>query len=205
MIEFYKIMYYNERHNCMLFVDENNDTYFDRCCNEFLYRHNLMNIHQDSKVIMLNDKLSDPKGNYVYDLSIYKWLEMGASVDLLQRFPYIILYAGGFTNSSFNLWDEGDIKIIQPTSIVNGQNENKIAKFLLSEDQINTLMDDKMMPNNVFDLLLWKYIHFPNSIGIDDIDDSMIMPLLNDNKYSWDTFFYVPIMIFIINEILNMK
>ena len=205
MISLYKDMYYNRKHNCMLF-EHDGETYFDRCGNEFLYRNGLMNVTHDTNVVMLNDKLDDPNSKYIYNLSIYKWLEMGASPTLIQRFPYMLLEASGFHNSSFNLWGDGHIKIIQPTMIVNGQNINPLMNFTFSSEQINMFMDSNNPPiGNQFNLLLWKFIYFNDTISLDDISDAVIMPLINSAKYEWDTFFFVPIVIYIINTILNMK
>lgn len=206
MIELYRAMYYNERHNCFLFFDrKNGQQYFDMCGNEFIAKHSLMNIENSNDMVILHDKIRDIQLPQFYANSIYSWLEIGAPPRLLRKFHYILNYAEGYPESSFNLWGEGDIQVMQPISIE--QADINFREFSFFDDtQFQALLDDQVEPiSSEYERLLWKYIHKGDTLTFADVSLLSADPLISGAKYCKETFLLTPIMIFIIRKVLRMN
>lgn len=204
MIESYKAMFYNPRHNCFLYRDSKSGlVYFDTCGNEFMAKHNIMNPKNSAKVISLHDKLRDPDMAFYYNNSIYNWLELGAPERLLWKFMYRLNFAEGYPESSFARWDESDIQVIIPLSIQQTGINSKYSYF--DEQQYQAFLNSEEVADaNEYDKLIWKFIHKKNSLCIQDVSLFTGDALLSSINH-WDIFIYTPIIIYIINEILSLN
>ena len=202
MINSYKALYYNSRHNCFLFVDnqESGMEIFDPCANRFIANHSLMNTPNATQVIVLNDKLNDSLFELRYMNSIFHWLELGAPAHLLRKFTYTLDYADQFIYSSFSLWGEGWIQCIQPLS-TNEPCHKQIYSYF-NDTQFNAFLDDKYEPENEYEKLIWKFIH-KESISIHDVSLYTADALLSAVNTK-EIFMYTPIIIYIIRQILEM-
>lgn len=206
MINLYRSMFYNSRHNCFLFHDQQSGLdWFDMCGNEFIARHSVMNPSNSTTVIILNDKIQDPQLSVHYANSVYSWIETGCPIGYLQKFPFILNYSEGYLYSSFNMWGEGDIQIMQP--ITTSQDKiNWQRHYFFDETQFAALNDSEHEANaNEYERLIWKYIHKHDTINLQDISLDIANPLITGAKYSLDTFLLTPICIYIIRQILRMN
>jgi hypothetical protein len=204
MIETYKALYYNPRHNCFLYTNPKDGLrYFDTCANEFIAKYSLMNYGNTMQVLVLNDKLRDPAFPLYYNNSIYAWLELNAPERLLQKFHYRLVYAEAYPESTFSRWSESDIQVLIPLSTKEVGKINKLSYF--DEKQFKALLDDKKEPTaNEYEKLIWKYIHKQDSLTINDISLYTADALLSSIDH-WDIFIYTPIVLFIIREILSLN
>lgn len=206
MITLYRSMYYNGRHNCFLFHDQKTGLqYFDMCGNEFMAKHSLMNIQNSGDMLVLHDKIQDSQLPQFYANSIYSWLEIGAPPRLLQKFFYILNYSEGYPYSSFNLWGEGDIQVMQPIAIDQvGINFQEHSFF--DDTQFQALLDNTLEPiSSEYEKLLWKYIHKGDKLTLADVSLLSADPLISGAKYCKETYLLTPIMIFIIRRVLQMN
>lgn len=205
LITSYRSMYYNDRHNCFLFF--NTDTrlhIYDPCAGMFIQRHNLMNDDSIS-TIMLTDKLGTNDMMEWYNKSIYKWIEVGAPVDLLQKFPYVVHDGYDFRQSSFYRYDDIEVRVMEPLKIGPYVDDRNVS-YLVNGQLFDLLFTPQIPPiHNEFVLLLWKYIHGRDQISMKDVDSSLLLPMMNYSQYQWDVFFFVPIIIHIINEIFQFN
>lgn len=204
IIDSYRALYYNERHNCFLYHHpEMGLNWFDMCGNEFIAKHSLMNQENSTKVIVLHSKIRDIQLPFFYNNSIYSWIEIGAPARMLQKFNFILNYAEGYSESSFNRWNEGDVQIMQPLALNQvGTLSREYAFF--DEDQFQSLMDPTVAPTSEFEKLIWKYIHQGTSLNITDVSLYTSDSLLSSIRHM-DTFLYTPIIIYIIRKILKMN
>lgn len=206
MIQGYKAMFYNERHNCFLF--NNQDTHirarwFDTCGNEFMAKHSLMNIHNDSKVVILNEKLIDVNFPIYYNNSIYNWIELGAPLRLLQKFHFMTSDSETYRDSSFARWGDGDIQVMQPLNIQQvGRNNQELSMF--SPEQFSALMNPDAVIPCEFEKLLHKFIHKGQSLNLNDISLYTGDSLLNSIR-NVDVYLFTPIVIYILRFILNLN
>lgn len=203
IIQAYRAMYYNQRHDCFLFHNPTTgELWFDMCGNEFMAKHSLMNPENSTNVIMLNDKLSDPQMALMYNNSVYNWLELGAPERLLQPFKFNLKFASQYPYSSFARWGEGDIQIMQPLSLSQPSLNGPYTVF--DQSQMSAFMDSTIEPENEFDKLIWKFIHSGDNLVIHDVSLYLSDTLLSSIKHI-DTFLYTPIIIYIIRKILRMN
>lgn len=204
MIESYIALFYNERHNCFLFYDQQTGMrYFDLCGNEFIARHSIMNTQNSSRKIVLNDKIRDPLLGVYYNNSVYAWLELDAPDRLLQKFSYMLSYGSGYMDSSFALWDEDDIMVMQPLSLQ--QAGVNIKDSFFDDEQFKSFMDKKHEPkSSEYDKLIWKFINKQDTLSIHDVSLYTADALISSVKHR-DVFLYTPIIIYIIRKILLMN
>lgn len=204
MIESYKALYYNEKHNCFLYHHpEMGLDWFDLCGNEFIAKHGIMNSDNASKVIILHSKIRDIQLPLFYNNSIYNWLEIGAPERLLQKFYFILNYAEGYNDSSFERWGDGDVQVMQPIAL--HQAKINFQEYSMFDDsQLSSFLDKNNQPENEVDKLIWKYIHNGTNITIQDVSLYLADTLISSIR-AIDTFLYTPIIIFIIRSILNMN
>lgn len=205
MIQTYRALFYNSRHNCFLYHNQHNsDDLFDMCGNEFISNHSLMNPTNTPDVIMLNDKLHESQLQLHYANSVYAWLEMDAPLRMLNKFNYILNDGMSYQFSSFARYHELSIRVIQPIS-VNQADINWQHYSIFDGKQLDGLMADVGPVSSEYERLLWKFIHKKTALNIHDIPLSLGDALMTNAKNSIDTFFYVPMMVFIIRKILRVN
>lgn len=197
MISSYKALFYNSRHNCFIF--DQGIKYFDMCANEFIAKHSLMNIPNDYNVIVLNEKLNMGNLPLYYNNSIYSWIELGAPLRLLQKFPYVEKHSDYYPYSSFTKWND-DVMIIIPISL-NEKHHDEI-KTIFDDSQFNAFTEDKE-PYNEYEKLIWKFIHNTN-LTIHDVSLTLADTLISSINH-WDVYFYTPILIYIIRHIIELN
>jgi len=205
MITSYRALYYNERHNCFLYHDpETGEDIFDMCGNQFMSVYSLMNLHNSTKVIVLTDKLRDSQMLYYYNNSVYTWLELGAPPKMLQKFHYQLIDAEGYPGSSFYLWNDLNVRIIQPLATHQVGINNQEHSFF-DEAQFNAFLSDNPGPiSSEYDKLIWKFIHNKEDMSIKDVSLNTADALISAVRHI-DTFLYTPIVIYIIRKILRMN
>jgi len=200
----YRALFYNDRHNCFLYHDPDSGLdWFDTCGNEFMAKHGLMNTPNSMNVIMLHDKLKDNQFPYYYNHSIYKWIELDCPKRFLSNFFFRLKDATFYRYSSFCSWGDTKIQIMIPLSKEeSGINTREYSFF--DDVQLNSFLDTKTKPDaSEYDLLIWKFIN-QDKLTLDDVSLYLIDSLLNSNR-CFDTFFYTPIIIYIIKKILRMN
>lgn len=204
MIDAYIAMFYNERHNCFLFHDPSIGLdCFDMCGNEFIARYSLMNRGNSARVIVLHDKIRDPRMGLYNNNSIYNWLELGAPLSMLQPFNYELEPAESYEISSFAQWGQGNIQIMRPLPLQDTYGNNRKWSYF-DHDQQTAFEDDQHCPvSSEYDALIWKYIHLNSKITLRDISLHTADALLSSINHR-DTFLYTPMIIYIIRQVLGM-
>lgn len=204
MITSYRALFYNERHNCFLYFDPQKRLYyFDTCANEFMAKYSLMNFQNSGSVIVLNSKLRDPKFAYRYNNSVYNWIEGECPSRLLQKFMYSYESAEMYMESSFYLYGEGDeVQIIIPKEAKNPGIYEEVDS-IFDDIQLSSFLDVRHEPDSsYFDILLWRYINKQGSLSLEDIP--LYMGDIS-NLIHRDVYFYVPMAVYIIRQILNLN
>lgn len=204
MIESYRSLFYDERHNCFLFL--NQDTrmrWFDLCGNEFIAKYSLMNPSNSNKVIVIHEKVRDKQLPLFYNNSIYKWIEIGCPRNLLRKFHFILNGAEGYPDSSFVRWNEGDIEVMQPLATYQAKvNYQEFSYF--DNKQLECLLNNREEPTSEYDKLIFKFVNRASSISINDISLHIADMLFSSIKHV-DIFLYTPILLYIIRKIMKMN
>lgn len=204
MIESYKALFYNEKHNCFLYHDNQTGLdWFDLCGNEFIAKHGLLNSGNATDVIILHNKIRDIQLPLFYNNSVYNWLELGAPERLLQKFFFILNDAEGYNESSFVLWGDGDIQVMQPITVnqagINWQNHS-----IFDAEQLSAFINKDLQPVNEMEKLIWLFIHNGSTLRVQDISLYLADALLSSVK-NIDTYLYTPIILYIIQVILGLN
>ena len=198
----YRSLFYETNHNCFLYLDpETRFKWFDLCGNEFMAKHNLMNIENSSNVIVLSDKLQDQKFPLYYNMSIYNWLELHAPLSFLQPFYFNLCYASNYPGSSFELWGEDSTYVITPCR--NSQefiNDNGSCYF--DSKQLKAF-NGNVEPTSDFEKIIYNFIHNKN-MTLEDIPLTLADGLLM-SQHLKDIFLYTPIVLYIIKQLLRMN
>lgn len=201
MIDAYKSLFYNERHNCFLYRDyELGMDVFDMCGNEFMAKHGLMNYANSSKVVVLNNKINDQQFPIRYRNSVYNWIEIGAPQRLLRKFEFYLCESNAYPYSSFERWNES-VLIMHPLAT------NEVGTIIdtysfFDDNQFRALMDKKE-PYSDYEKLIWKYVN-KTDLSINDISLYTADALLSSVR-NRDIYLYTPIIIYIMREILDMN
>lgn len=203
MINAYRSLFYNARHNCFLYHDpESGFDWFDMCCNEFMGKHSLMNLPNSTDVIVLDDKLTDIQFPIKYNNSVYAWLELGAPKRFLRKFEFLLGSSQAYLYSSFTMWSE-DVLVMQPL----GTNEVGAIKHIhtfFDDKQVSTFADEDAFVDsmNDYEQLIWKFIN-KDSLTINDISPYTADALISSVRHR-DIYLYTPIIVYIIRSILGV-
>lgn len=202
MIEGYRSLYYNERHNCFLYFNpKTRQRWFDMCGNEFIAKHNLLNIENANNVIMLSDKLRDSKLPLLYNSSIYNWIELDCPKEGLARFYFRLSYGCDYMTSSFFRWNERDVMVMHP--LLNSEETAEVNELsYFDREQFDSLLGD-ISPYGDIEKLIYNFMN-NKSISIYDIPLNIANGILYSLK-NRDIFLYTPIIIYIIRKILRMN
>ena len=203
LIESYLALFYNERHNCFLFHDDQKGIrYFDICGNEFIAKHSLMNIPNSAKAIILHEKIRDRNLSIYYNNSVYAWLELDAPLRRLSKFHYRLMNTYDYIDSSFYRWSEDDVYVMQPLSEI--QKGVLIENSIFDDKQFSALSNKDSKVTNEFEKLIHSFIHKGQNISIHDVSLYTGEALLNSIN-AIEVFLYTPIAIYIIRKILTMS
>ena len=73
-----------------------------------------------------------------------------------------------------------------------------------NEKQLEAFLNPNEEPKNIFDQLIWKYIHKADSFNVKDISLYTADMLLNSIDID-EVYLYTPILIYIIREALGLN
>lgn len=194
--EFYKAMFYNERHNVFLCSNENGRFLYDPLQAEFINKHKLFNDKNDLECLILTDEMEDPKRKLKYAKSMYKLFEL-QDLKLLKKFNYTLRDSLTLHESSFYRWHEKRIDVLD---IPNYIPDN--AKRIFSDDFINAIEYNGEVETEYGELIK-KFLR-KEELKIKDIPLSLSDELIYLND-SLEVFFFTPIIMYIIREVIKKE
>lgn len=194
--EFYKAMFYNERHNVFLCSNENGRFLYDPLQVEFINKHKLFNDKNDLECLILTDEMEDPKRKLKYAKSMYKLFEL-QDLKLLKKFNYTLRDSLTLHESSFYRWHEKRIDVLD---IPNYIPDN--AKRIFSDDFINAIEYNGEVETEYGELIK-KFLR-KEELKIKDIPLSLSDELIYLND-SLEVFFFTPIIMYIIREVIKKE
>jgi hypothetical protein len=113
MTENYIARYYDHTHNCFI-LHLNGRSLFDYCGNYFMAKNSIMiNDSKIGNIILKDNKLNDPRLDFFYEKSVYKWIERDAPLRYLDKFKFRIMKGYDYPDSSFAMYGD-DIDVMLP-------------------------------------------------------------------------------------------
>lgn len=202
MVQTYLALFYNERYNCLL--GEWNDVINDRTdCKiydpfqtEFINKHHLFNKKSDLKSIILTNQYTDKRRRLKYEKSMYRFIER-RDTSIVSNFPYI-LYAGSSEHeSAFYRWID---KSVYTVDIPIGSTDNLSVYNMFSDEYVTSIRLNGPTESKYAELIQ-KFVR-KEEITLSDIPLDLNEELLNLNG-SIEVFFFTPVILYIIKEIVN--
>ena len=194
IIEFYKALFYNERHNVFLGDGEMGRKVYDPLQTEFINKHQLFNEKNNLECLILTDEVEDPQRKLKYAKSMYRLFEI-RDLKLLTPFKYTLRDSITLHESSFYRWHEKRIDVMDiPNHIPS------TAKQILSDEFVDAVMYNTELETEYGNLI--KRFLRKEELGIKDISLQLGDELLYLNN-SLEVFFFTPIIMYIIREIVK--
>lgn len=196
MIDFYKSMFYNSRHNVFLAPYQNTELLYDPYMCEFINKHGLFKERTSLIGFTLTEQINDPKAKYKYNKSVYKLIEM-QNMDLLQEFKFTTVTGCTYTESSFFRWYEKNIHVLNISDLVFTDSMGIFSKEFVDCVKLNTDVDSEHAN------LIKRYIR-KEDIRVKEISLSLADELIDMND-SLEVFFIIPIIMYIIREVIKKE
>lgn len=194
IIEFYKALFYNERHNVFLGDGEMGRKVYDPLQTEFINKHQLFNEKSNLECLILTDEVEDPQRKLKYAKSMYRLFEI-RDLKLLTPFKYTLRDSITLHESSFYRWHEKRIDVMDiPNHIPS------TAKQILSDEFVDAVMYNTELETE-YGKLIKRFLR-KEELGIKDISLQLGDELLYLNN-SLEVFFFTPIIMYIIREIVK--
>lgn len=197
MADMYVAAYYSKKHNCFLgnFRGDGKVLY-DPLMSYFIDKHSLFNKRNAFSAIVLGDQFTDEKREFKYENSIYRFFERN-DVGRLKRFFYFLLPGTNYHESSFHRWYDNSVLVVDTTPPLC---PNDPENFLLCQEFIDAARLNTPVNSPYQKFLvdyLWHKIRSVNDIPL-DLKDILIS--LNLSK---DSFFFTPIVLYVIRETIK--
>lgn len=194
MANTYKSIFYNERHNCFLGEIGCGRFLYDPLQTQFINEHQLFNKKHDLQCLMLADQFTDNKRRIKYERSIYRFIER-RNPNLVNNFKYDIFAGINNRETSFYRWMEKSVYILDNPS---GLSDD--ATPILSNEFVLAVQTNGFT-NNKYAELVKRYVR-GDELSIHDIPLTLNEELLTLDG-NMEVFFFTPIIMFIIKDIVN--
>ena len=194
--EFYKVMFYNDRHNVFLGELENGRFLYDPLQTEFINKNRLFNEKNNLETLILTEEYDDPKRKYKYAKSVYKFIEL-QDMKLLSNFVYAKRPGTTIHESSFYRWHDKKVDVLDiPQFIIDD------SLRIFSDDFVLAIRDNMEMKSDYANLIQ-KFVR-SEKITIEDIPLTLDTELIYLNN-SLEVFFFTPIILYIIKTIIKKE
>ena len=222
MVENYKARYYDPVHNCFI-LHLNGRSLFDVCANAFMFKHGTMLIdNKNGNIVLDENKIKDPRFDFLYQKSPYKWIERDAPLRYLETFKFHTLKGWDYPDSSFALYGY-DVDIMIPVDpwceSPNCELFFPLEMMNILENEVDTrpckIADCKCCPKQHYCCKHYKCQRFDYVSIIHDfihgkLTDTHKLSLLSgdqlfDNADAQQIYLWSPIIIYIIKQVLKIK
>lgn len=196
IIDFYKALFYNERHNVFLCEYIEGRYVYDALQTEFINTHNLFKEKNSLDCLYLTNEYDDPKRKYKYAKSIYKFIEL-RDMKLLSQFPYTLKPGMSVLESSFNKWHDKSIDIMEYPDFTTPCQKNTISEDFMLAIKLNGDVEHE------YANLIKRFVR-KEDIKINEISLNLDEELIYRND-SLEVFIFTPIIMYIIREIIHTE
>ena len=194
MASTYKSIFYNDRHNCFLGEMGCGQFLYDPLQTQFINEHQLFNKKNDLQCLMLTDQFTDTKRRIKYERSIYRFIER-RNPELVKNFNYDVFAGINNRETSFYRWMEKSIYILDNPSELS---DKSIPIF--SNEFVVAIKTNGFTASEHAELIK-RYVR-NEKLTIHDIPLTLHEELLT-LEGNMEVFFFTPIIMYIIKNIVN--
>ena len=194
MASTYKSLFYNDRHNCFLGEFGSGQYLYDPLQTQFINEHQLFNKKNDLQCLMLTDEFTDSKRRIKYERSLYRFIER-RNPNLVNEFKYDTYLGINNRETSFYRWMDKSIYILD-----NPANLSANATPIFSKEFVLAIETNGFTTSEHAELIK-RYVR-GEDLSIHDIPLTLhdVLLTLDGNM---EFFFFVPILMYIIKDIVN--
>ena len=196
MVSTYMALFYNERYNCLLGDLGKGQKLYDPYQTEFINKHNLLNQKNNLKTIILTEQVDDKLQKIKYEKSVYRLIERRDHTRI-HNFDYTIFQGTSYHESAFARWADTSVFIID--HIKPDANE-EYKNHIFSNEFVTSVKSNGFTQSNHAELIQ-RFLRKEN-LTINDIPLDLNEELYDFND-SIEVFFIIPIIMYIIKEIVN--
>ena len=195
IVQLYISAYYNERYNAIMGTFRNNGTVlYDPLMSVFIDKNGLLNDKNNYSSIVLGEQFTDPKREFKYEHSIYRFFER-KDVSKIEKFAYQLLPGRNYLESAFYKWFDESVMVVDRPDIIC---ENDPENFLLCNDFIDAVMINLPNEESEYSKFLIKYLRDEiKSLADIPLNLKDVMLHLNISK---ESFFFTPIVLYVIKR-----
>lgn len=194
MANTYKSIFYNDRHNCFLGEIGPGEYLYDPLQTQFINDHQLFNKKNNLDCLMLTDQFTDPKRRIKYEKSVYRFIER-RNPTLAKNFSYDIFVGTNNHETTFYRWMEKNIFILDIPSQLSDESTNIFSNEFVLAIKSNGFV------NSQYAEFIKKYCR-GEEMSIHDIPLTLNEELLCLDG-NMEVFFFTPIIMYIIKDIVN--
>lgn len=196
IVEFYKAMFYNDRHNVFLAELENGRLLYDPLQTQFINTHRIFSERNNLETLILTDQYEDSKRKLKYAKSVYKYIEL-RDQKLLSNFKFTTRKGTTVHESSFYKWHDKKVDMIDIPVYVPDD-----AMPIFSDEFVNAIKCNTEVESE-YASLIQKYVRCED-LGVKDIPLTLDTELIYLNN-NLEVFFFTPIIMYIIQQIIKKE
>lgn len=192
----YISIYYHQRYNCFLGIQDNGYLIYDPLMSVFIDKHGLFNKKNSYSAIVLSEQFTDNKRSFKYENSVYRLFER-KDITRLNGFFYQLLPGQNYRESAFHRWCDKSVMVVdRPDAVCQNDREN----FLFCQEFIDAIRMN-LETKGTYNTLIKKYLR-DELTSLDDISLSLKDELMDLNICK-ESFFFTPIILYIISRTVS--
>lgn len=195
MLNNYITFFYSSKYNSLLGDLDGDRKIFDPLQREFIQKHQLFIMDNQIDNLVLTEQFRDPKRKIKYENSIYRFIET-RDLDKLSKFPYYTFLGMNNKQTSFARWHDTSVYILDINSTMDPE-----TPTLLSQDSENVIRMN-YPTNSKYLQFISNYVHRDN-LSLQEIDLTLGDELLVLQDSNLEVFFFTPIIMYIIRDIVS--
>lgn len=192
----YLKLFYDNKHNCLLGDLGKGKKLYDPFQTDFVNKHSLFNKKNNLKTILLTEQIDDNKHKIKYEKSIYRFIER-RDYRRVNNFRFAYFQGSTYHETSFYRWSDINVQILD---IIPDISENSMS--ILSDEFVMSIKTNGFTESEYAELIQ-KFVR-NEDISINDIPLDL-NEVLMDLDNNLELFFFVPIILYIIQVIVNKE
>lgn len=197
MVSTYLTFFYNERYNCLLGDFNEYNKIYDPLQTVFINSHNLFNKKKNLKTVILTEQYADNMRKLKYEKSVYRFFER-RDLTLIGNFPYTTFKGMRNPETAFYHWRDERVLILDNNpKLIDPENHNEIFN-----DRFVNILKMNAPTDSKYVRLLQRYMR-KEELELSDIDLSLGEELLYLNDANLEVFFFTPIILYIIKDVVK--
>ena len=195
IVNLYISIYYNEKYNAIMGTFKNDGTVlYDPLMSVFIDKNGILNDKNNYSSIVLGEQFTDPKREFKYENSIYRFFERKDPTKI-EKFAYQLIPGRNYFESAFYKWYDDTVMVVDRPDVVC---ENNPENCLLCDDFIDAVAINIPNEESEYSKFLIKYLRGEiKSLADIPLNLKDVMLHLNISK---ESFFFTPIVLYVIKR-----